>query len=131
MGLESKEGALRALGEEFPLEKINEIRSELMDDAKGEGALNLVKAQIQKQLMDITGMMVGPDGTATPMDPMMLGNGDVMGDGVLGAPGQSADPQEDAAISQQQLAAEDQIRQTLIDEAYGTNIPARSAVDRD
>lgn len=131
MGLESKEGALRALGEEFPLEKINEIRSELMDDAKGEGALNLVKAQIQKQLMDITGMMVGPDGTATPMDPMMMGNGDVMGDGVLGAPGESADPQADAAISQEQLAAEDQIRQTLIDEAYGTNIPARSAVDRD
>jgi hypothetical protein len=131
MGLESKEGALRALGEEFPLEKINEIRSELMDDAKGEGALNLIKAQVQKQLMDITGMMVGPDGTATPMDPMMLGNGDVMGDGVLGAPGQSADPQADAAISQEQLAAEDQIRQTLINEAYGQNIPARSAVDRD
>jgi hypothetical protein len=131
MGLESKEGALRALGEEFPLEKINEIRSELMDDAKGEGALNLIKAQVQKQLMDITGMMVGPDGTATPMDPMMMGNGDVMGDGVLGAPGESADPQADAAISQEQLAAEDQIRQTLINEAYGQNIPARSAVDRD
>jgi len=131
MGLESKEGALRALGEEFPLEKIQEIRSELMDDAKGEGALNLIKAQVQKQLMDITGMMVGPDGTATPMDPMMMGNGDVMGDGVLGAPGESADPQADAAISQEQLAAEDQIRQTLISEAYGQNIPSRSSVDRD
>jgi hypothetical protein len=131
MGLESKEGALRALGEEFPLEKIQEIRSELMDDAKGEGALNLVKAEIQKQLMDITGMMVGPDGTATPMDPMMMGNGDVMGDGQLGPQGQGVDPQADAAIAQEQLQAEDQIRQTLINEAYGTNIPARSTVDRD
>jgi hypothetical protein len=131
MGLESKEGALRALGEEFPLEKIQEIRSELMDDAKGEGALNLVKAEIQKQLMDITGMMVGPDGTATPMDPMMMGNGDVMGDGQLGPQGQGVDPQADAAIAQEQLQAEDQIRQTLINEAYGTNIPSRSTVDRD
>jgi hypothetical protein len=131
MGLESKEGALRALGEEFPLDKIQEIRQELMDDAKGEGALNLVKAEIQKQLMDITGMMVGPDGTATPMDPMMMGNGDVMGDGQLGPQGQGVDPKEDQAIAQEQLQAEDQIRQTLINEAYGTNIPARSTVDKD
>jgi hypothetical protein len=81
--------------------------------------------------MDITGMMVGPDGTATPMDPMMMGNGDVMGDGQLGPQGQGVDPKEDQAIAQEQLQAEDQIRQTLINEAYGTNIPARSTVDRD
>jgi len=131
MGLESKEGALRALGEEFPLEKISEIRSELMDDAKGEGALNLVKAEIQKQLMDITGMMVGPDGTATPMDPMMMGDGDVMGDGQLGPKGQGVDPQGDAEIAQAELAAEQQIRQGLINDAYGEKIPPRSTVDKD
>ena len=131
MGLESKEGALRALGEEFPLEKLQEIRQELIEDAKGEGAINLVKAEIQKQLMDITGMMVGPDGTATPLDPIMMGNGDVMGDGQLGPQGQGVDPQEDQAIAQQQLAAEDQIRQTLINEAYGNAVPARNTVDKD
>ena len=129
MGLESKEGALRALGEEFPLEKIQEIRQELMDDAKGEGALNLVKAQVQKQLMDITGMMVGPDGTATPMDPAMLGNGDVMGDGQLGPQGQGVAADEDAAVAQAQLQAEDQIRQTLRSEAYGARAAVRNPVD--
>ena len=131
MGLESKEGALRSLGEEFPMEKLAEIRSELIDDAQSEGALNLVKAEISKQLMDITGMRVGPDGSATPMDPTMLGNGDVLGDGQLGPQGQGTDAQGDAEASQEELQAGDQIRQTLITQAYGTQIPSRRTVDKD
>ena len=131
MGLESKEGALRALGEEFPEEKLQEIRVELMSDAKSEGALNLVKAQISKQLMELTGMMVGPDGTATPMDPLMMGNGDVMGDGQLGPQGQGVAAEADQQIAQQQLQAESDIRDTLVTQAYGTQIPPRRAVDKD
>jgi hypothetical protein len=131
MGLESKEGALRALGEEFPEEKLQEIRTELMEDAKSEGALNLVKAQISKQLMDLTGMMVGPDGTATPMDPLMMGNGDVMGDGELGPQGQGVAAEADQQVAEQQLAAENDIRNSLVTQAYGTQIPARRAVDKD
>jgi hypothetical protein len=131
MGLESKEGALRALGEEFPEEKLQEIRVELMDDAKAEGALNLVKAQIQKQLMDLTGMMVAPDGSATPMDPMMMGNGDVMGDGQLGPQGSGVAGQADAQIADMQFQAENEIRNTLVTEAYGTQLPARRTVDKE
>jgi hypothetical protein len=132
MGLESKQGALRALGEEFPLEKLDEIRKELMNDAESEGALNLIKAQISKQLMDLTGMMVGPDGTATPMDPMMMGDGDLLGDGELGpaSPDGSENP-EDQMIQEQQMAAEAQIKQNLINEAYGDNPPTRRLVDKD
>jgi len=130
MGLESKMGALRALGEEFPLEKLHEIRNELQEDAMAEGALNLVRAQIQKQLMDITGMMVGPDGTATPMDPMMMGDGDVLGDGQLG-PQDPANPQGDPANQQQKLMVEDQIKQTLMTEAFGDKPPARRTVDKE
>ena len=131
MGLESKEGALRALGEEFPEEKLQEIRVELMSDAKSEGALNLVKAQISKQLMELTGMMVGPDGTATPMDPLMMGNGDVMGDGQLGPQGQGLAAEADQQIAEQQLQAESDIRDTLVAQAYGTQIPPRRAVNKD
>ena len=131
MGLESKEGALRALGEEFPEEKMQEIRSELIADAKSEGALNLVKAQISKQLMDLTGMMVGPDGSATPMDPMMMGDGDVLGDGQLGPQGKGEDAQADAAVQQEQFQAEDSIRTSLVTEAYGTQLPSRRIVDKD
>jgi hypothetical protein len=129
MGLESKEGALRALGEEFPEEKLEEIRQELIEDAQHEGSVNLVKAQITKQLMDLTGMMVGPDGSATPMDPMMMGNGEVLGDGVGGTQG-SATPEQDQN-AMQNLAAEDQIRDSLLQGAYGTQVPTRRTVDKD
>ena len=130
MGLESKEGALRALGEEFPEEKLEEIRSELVADAEAEGALNLIKVQIQKEIMDLTGMMASPDGTATPMDPMMMGNGDVLGDGILGDPKEGAtNPGLNAnGLEQQGEAA---IREKLVTDAYGTKLPSRRAVDRD
>jgi len=132
MGLESKEGALRQLGEEFPEEKLVEIREELIDDAKAEGALNLVKVQIQKQIMDMTGFMASPDGTATPVDPMVAG-GDVVGDGDVG-PGGPADAPlspEEVATEEANLMAEEQIRETLVNEAYGTNTPRRMSIDKD
>ena len=129
MGLESKQGALRALGEEFPLEKLQEIRNELQEDAMAEGSLNLVRAQIQKQLMDITGMMVGPDGTATPMDPMMMGDGDMLGDGVLGPQEGAEDPTLNT--NGVEMQAEAQIKQTLLNQAFSDQPPARRTVDRD
>ena len=129
MGLESKEGALRALGEEFPEEKLQEIRRELIEDAQAEGSLNLIKAEVTKQLMDITGMMVGPDGSATPLDPVMLGDGDVLGDGALGPqePGSMGASQEGA----QNLELEQNIRETLVNQAYGASTSPRRQVDRD
>jgi hypothetical protein len=131
MGLESKEGALRALGEEFPEEKLEEIRKELIEDAEADGALNLIKIQIQKQIMDMTGMMPGPDGTATPMDPMMMGDGDVLGDGVLGP----NDPKKPSPEGQQEVGMEMQgemeIRQELLKDAYGTQLPSRRTVDKE
>jgi hypothetical protein len=127
MGLESKGGALRALGEEFPELKLAEIRSELIKDAEAEGALNLIKVQIQKQIMDMTGMMAGPDGTATPMDPMMMADGDLMGDGQLGPAGEEgADPE----TLQTNLDAEAGIREALLKDAYGTQVPSRR-IDKD
>jgi hypothetical protein len=122
MGLESKEGALRALGEEFPTEKLSEIRRELQDDAMADGALNLVRIQIQKQIMDMTGMMPGPDGTGTPLDPMMMGDGDTLGDGQIGPAGE--DPAAQQVVGEN-FNAQEQIRQSLLQEAYGNNPPTR------
>jgi hypothetical protein len=132
MGLESKEGALRTLGEEFPEEKLQEIRQELISDAGADGALQLVKIQIQKAIMDMTGMMPGPDGnSAIPMQPTELGDGDIMGDGISG-------PETDESVNdpmQQQMmgiekSQEAAIRERLVTEAYGTKIPQRRAVDK-
>jgi hypothetical protein len=69
LGLESKEGALRNLGEEFPAQKIQEIRQELIDDAKADGALKLVQTEIANEIMTLTGMVPGPDGSAAPLTP--------------------------------------------------------------
>jgi len=131
MGLESKEGALRALGEEFPNEKLQEIRAELIDDAESDGALNLVKIQIQKSIMDMTGMMSGPDGTAIPMEPTMLGDGDTLGDGISGpaTPQSVANPALNS--TGEELQGEAEIRNKLVTDAYGTKLASRQGVDKD
>ena len=133
MGLESKEGALRTLGEEFPEEKLEEIRKELIEDAKADGALQLVKIQIQKSIIDMTGMMPGPDGSsAIPMQPTPLGDGDILGDGIQGPETKenAESPANQQAIDIEQQA-EAEIRNELVTEAYGTKIPQRRTVDRD
>lgn len=129
LGLESKEGALRSLGEEFPEEKLEEIRREMIEDAKADGALSLIKVQLQKEIMDMTGMMPGPEGgTATPIDPMMMGDGDVLGDGIQGDPEEDAeDPELNSNAEEAQ--GEATMREALVQQAYGANIPTRDPID--
>jgi hypothetical protein len=66
LGLESKEGALRTLGEEFPREKLAEIFEELRDDAIDQGALDMLRAQINQAVMMTTGLLPGPGGSSVP-----------------------------------------------------------------
>lgn len=120
LGLESKEGALRTLGEEFPAMKLAEIRQELQDDAVADGALKLIQTQIEQDIMTLTGQMpapVGPGGAstgssasaATPMAPMAApGNPAIMDDVLI------ADQIGDQAI-----------RTKLVTQAYGTKLPQR------
>jgi hypothetical protein len=133
MGLESKEGALRQLGEEFPEEKLQEIREELKQDKLADGALQLLQIQIQKQIMDMTGMMPGPDGmSAVPLAPTQLGDGDVLGDGMMGpeTPENAADPANQQSHGMEQ-GVEAEIRNKLVTDAYGTKLPQRRVVDKD
>jgi hypothetical protein len=109
MDLESKEGALRALGEEFPEEKLQEIRKELQEDALAAGALALINTTIQAEIMELTGFMPGPDGQGgMPMDAGV----DEMGNPIP-AP-QMLDP-----------GIQDGIREQLVTAAYGTKLPQR------
>jgi len=118
LGLESKEGALRALGEEFPAEKLTEIRQELMDDAKADGALKLLQTEIQNEIANLTGMMAGPDGTAVPLPTGPEGQQ------LAPSPAGGATPILDEAqmFLQQGEAA---VRNRLVTEAYGTQLPQR------
>ena len=116
MGLESREGALRMLGEEFPDEKLEEIRAELIADAKADGALQLVKNQISAAITSLTGML--PDGSmpegATP--------GGGLGPGPTGQPGVIT-PFEEQTLQQ--------VQTELVTGAYGTKIPQSRTPDSD
>ena len=116
LNLESREGALRQLGEEFPAEKLEEIRAELIKDAKADGAINLIKQQINSAITSLTGMM--PDGTTPPG----AAPGDGTGPGPLGQPGVIT------SFEEQTLA---QMQSDLVTEAYGTKMPQWRAADKD
>lgn len=114
--LESKEGALRALGEEFPDEKLMEIRQELIDDAKADGALKLIQTQITNEIASLTGMIPGPEGAAAPMQ-------GPEGQPMAGNPGAATPLLDEAQMFVQ--ASEGALRERLVVEAYGTKIPQR------
>jgi len=122
LGLESKAGALRALGEEFPYEKLEEIRVELMTDAKADGAVKLVQTQIENTIAQLTGMLSGGlGGQPVPMGPGQPGGPPP------GAEGQA--PMGPPPIIDQALLAteqaEQQLRIDLVTRAYGTTLPNR------
>lgn len=114
LGIESKEGALRTLGEEFPAEKLNEIRQELMDDAIADGALKLMQTQIEQEIAELTGTMPNPETAGKP--------------GVAGATGQALPammpPTMDEALQVADMGEAD-LRNKLVTEAYGTVLPQR------
>lgn len=123
LGLESREGALRTLGEEFPEAKLEEIREELREDAMQDGSLQLLKAQIQKQIMDLTGMQVTPDGQAIPMEPVMGADGDVIGDGITG-------PNPQMQVNPMSLELEQEIQTQLVTDAYGSKMAQFRSPDK-
>ena len=114
LGLESKEGALRVLGEEFPAEKLNEIRKELQDDAIADGALKLLQTQIEQEIMELTG-------TIPPPEPGAPSAGKGAG---AGMPTPMVPPTLDDAAMASKLG-ETSLRTQLVTKAYGTKLPQR------
>jgi len=72
MSLESRKGALRDLGEQYPDQKLREIFEEMMEDMKEQGALDLIRMQLAQFQMATTGMT--PDG-----QPIMMPDGGMAG----------------------------------------------------
>ena len=75
MSLESRKGALRDLGEQYPDQKLREIFEEMMEDIKEQGALDLIRLQVAQFQMASTGMtpdgqpILMPDGGVAPSAP--------------------------------------------------------------
>lgn len=110
IGLESKRGALRTLGEQFPNEKMAEIFEELRDDAFDQGSLDMIKAKIAQAVMALTGM-ISPDG-AQPTDVASAGGSDVSSTGGSNDPGILPGlPKPDGEVVNQ-----------LVQRAYGANL---------
>jgi len=120
IGLESREGALRQLGEEFPDEKLEEIRAELIADAKSDGALKLIQTQILAAITSLTGIM--PNGEMPPGQ----APGDGVGPGPTGQPG-VVTPGEEQTLEALQV---EQMTIDLVTQAYGTKIPQRRTADK-
>lgn len=120
LGLESKRGALRELGEEFPDEKAEEIFKEQVEDAKETGALQLINAHIQAAIVALTGMV--PEDGSQPVESGPEGS-DSPG---AGAPSLQGLPGLPAGLS---MEAIQQMTNEIVTQAYGTKLPQRSVPD--
>lgn len=126
LGLESKRGALKDLGETFPDEKMQEIFEELVQDTKDDGALQMLKAQMQSAILAVTGMQVQEDGS---MVPPMAGQTDADGNPVqeTGGPGEVSAPAFDSLKTPEMQ----QMMSDLVTQAYGTKLGQRRLPDND
>jgi hypothetical protein len=119
LGLESKRGALEALGEEFPNEKMLEIFEELQDDALDQGALDMMRAQIQMAIMLATGMVPGPDGGMAPAPAPAEGANVTNAGSQAPLPGAGVNPIEGQLVNK------------LVSRAYGARFAQRRNPDED
>jgi hypothetical protein len=72
LGVQSKIGVLRAMGEEQPEIKMQEVFEEQVEDLKNEGALAIMRAQIQLSATILGGGIEpapGPNADGTPQEP--------------------------------------------------------------
>lgn len=124
LGLESKVGALRRLGEAYPHEKLQELYDELVSDAKQAGALDLLKRQIDQLLWELGGPPVGGD----PSNPAGASSGGVVsagGNGVTSA-GSPAPP---SVMQVDPGKGTEELYNALTTLAAGTKLPQRRAPD--
>ena len=76
MSLESRKGALRDLGEQYPDQKMREIFEEMLEDIKEQAALDLIRMQAAQFQMAATGLtpdgqpILTPDGGGVPSAPI-------------------------------------------------------------
>lgn len=132
LGLESKRGAWRDLGYEFPDEKSAEVFQEQLQDAIDQGALEMLKAQIMNSIMAATGMLPpGPGEAGGGPDVQSAG-----GPGVTsaGAPGPGTGPQGGGGGMMPAggtMPLPKQLYDELVTKAFGTKLAQRRSPESD
>lgn len=125
LGLESKRGALKDLGIEFPDAKMQEIFQELLQDAEDQAALDMLKAQLTAAVAALTGIMPMGDGSMEPVPPQPAQT-------QPGQPGKSASvaPSSSGSVPSQgtgllpglQQGEQKKLMDALVARAYGTKM---------
>lgn len=126
LGIESKRGALRSLGEEFPDEKMLEIYYERLQDLIDQGALDMKKALIESVIVNTTGIIPGGDGEGSEIvpPPQQPQNSNPSSNGPL--PGIQP-PVMQNPLNPEQLS----VQQELVQLAAGTKLAQRRNPDND
>jgi len=129
LGLESKRGALKELGEEFPDEKMQEIFEELVTDAKEQGALDMLKSQISAVILAATGLAPaeGPQQVTSAGGDSGSSSGSSPDSGPPATPPGPPVP----AMGGQQSAEMGQLMSDIVTQAYGTKLPQRRSPQND
>lgn len=142
--LESRKGALRELGEQFPDEKLEELFQEQMDDAKHSAAKRVLMTHIDSIIMALTGVIPvdggtpvapgestetktrKPDGTTQTQTKETTPN---VGGGAQSGPLPSL-PGMPSDLNAMIGGAANNIMSEIVTQAYGTKLPQRRIIDR-
>lgn len=122
MDLESRRGALKDLGEQFPDDKLQEIYDELHEDAIRDGALRMLRSQIDSIVLETTGLLPGPDGSEA--NPNAVPETDAEGNPkpTNNGPGPiNSEPNLQAMDGAGSMEA----LRTMVNDAYGTKLGSR------
>lgn len=123
LGLESKKGALKELGEQFPDEKLQELFEEQVDDTKMQAAMRIINAHINAIIMAQTGIV--PEGTE-PVAPTKEGEQGPQAPALNNTMPGLPSPTDISAVMSDGGA---QMYADLLTQAYGTKLPQRRIVD--
>lgn len=123
VGLESKRGALKDLGIEFPDEKAAELFDEARQDAIERGAIDMLNAAISSAILNSTGMV--PQGADSPAPPTGA-NSDSGGTGTVPPPANPVANQVNVLAG-----VEEKLITEIVAQAFGSKTPARRDPDND
>ncbi len=125
LGLESKRGALRELGEMFPDEKMAEIFDELKEDTLEQGALDLLRAEVMQTIAAATGMLMEEPGKGAPVE-SAGGEGVSSPEGGGGQPGRPPAPDGGNTLPGPMVPmGAENIFSNLVTLAHGTKLAQR------
>jgi len=124
LGLESRKGAMRDLQEEFPDEKLQELREEMMQDAKWDAELRVFNSQVAAAIMAITGVIPPDQGEPVPPESPEPGSNS-----------QNADAPQQVTAKQPVLpaglkAVQDNLINEIVTNAFSPRVPLRRNVDK-